>query len=151
VSSLPIRTSYVLAGDRPLLILDARSGDAGSPLSEGSDPVLWSFLAHGLRLLPGFYGVALSDDTRLSLVHEAGQLALQAVGGGVDVAAPIDDLPSAWVEAVEDQGGAIVLVGRAIGAADHEDGKAVADAVDRAARAGRVIGGVVDVRLLPLG
>lgn len=134
-----------------MLVLDARSGDPEPPLSEGTDPVLWAFVAYGLRLLPGFYGVALSDDTRLALVREAGQLVLQAVGGHVSVASPLDDVPSAWVDAVEDQGGAILIVGRAIGAADHDTAGEVLDAVDAAARAGRALGAVVDVRVLPLG
>ena len=133
-----------------MLVLDARSGDAERPLS-ADDEVLWSFLEFGLKLLPGFYGVNLPDDTRLSLVREAGQLVLQAVGGHVSVSSPIDDLPLEWLEAVEDQGGAILVVGRAIGAADHDTGKGVADAVDAAAKAGRVLGAVVDVRVLPLG
>ncbi|MBW3618988.1 MAG: hypothetical protein KY461_01975 [Actinobacteria bacterium] len=150
MTSLAIRTSYVLVGERPMLVLDARSGDRERPLS-ADDEVLWSFLDYGLRLLPGFYGVNLTDDTRLSLVRESGRLVLQAVGGHVSVAEPIDDLPLAWLESVEDQGGAILVVGRAIGAADHATGKAVADAVDVAAKAGRVLGAVVDVRVLPLG
>lgn len=150
MSSLAIRSSYVLAGERPMLVLDDRSGDPDAPLSEGHDPVLWSFAAYGLRLLPGFYGVNLSDDSQLSLVREAGQLVLQGIGGQVSVASPIDDLPASWVEAVEEQGGAILAVGRAIGAADHDTARGAADAVDRAARAGRVLGAVVDLRILPL-
>jgi hypothetical protein len=151
VSSLAIRTSYVLAGERPMLVLDARSGDPTTALSEADDPVLWSFASYGLRLLPGFYGVNLTDDTRLSLIRESGRLVLQVAGGHVSVSEPIDDLPSEWVEAVEDQGGAILIVGRAIGAADHDTPKGVVDAVDAAARAGRTLGAVVDVRVLPLG
>ncbi len=151
MTSLAIRTSYVLAGERPMMVLDARHGDPARPLSEADDPVLWSFTSFGLRLLPGFYGVNLSEDTRLSLVREAGQLVLQAVGGHVSVTSPIDDLPPAWLELVEDQGGAILVVGRAIGAADHETVKGVTDAVDAAARAGRALGAVVDLRVLPLG
>lgn len=148
--SLAIRTSYVLVGERPMLVLDARSGDRDRPLSP-DDEVLWSFMDHGLRLLPGFYDVNLTDDTQLSLVREAGHLVLQAVGGHVSVSEPIDDLPLEWLESVEDQGGAILVVGRAIGAADHDTGKGVADAVHAAAKAGRVLGAVVDVRVLPLG
>jgi hypothetical protein len=151
VSSLAIRTSYVLAGDRPMLVLDARSEDADRPLSEDRDPVLWSFTSFGLRLLPGFYGVNLTEETRLSLVRESGQLVLQAVGGHVSVASPIDDIPADWIAVVEDQGGAILIVGRAIGAADHETPAGVTDAVDAAAKAGRALGAVVDLRLLPLG
>lgn len=151
MSSLAIRTSYVLAGDRPMLVLDARSGDPETPLSAEVDPVLWSFTAFGLRLLPGFYGVNLTEETQLSLVRESGQLVLQASGGHVSVASPIDDLPRAWLDTVEDQGGAILIVGRAIGAADHDTSKGVTDAVDAAARAGRALGAVVDLRILPLG
>lgn len=151
MTSLAIRTSYVLVGERPMLVLDARSGDAERPLSADDDAVLWSFMDYGLKLLPGFYGVNLPDEIRLSLVREAGQLVLQAVGGHVSVSSPIDDLPLEWLESVEDQGGAILVVGRAIGAADHDTGKGVADAVHEAAKAGRVLGAVVDVRVLPLG
>lgn len=151
MSALAIRTSYVLAGDRPLLVLDARHGDVDGPLTAEHDPALWSFTDLGLRLLPGFFGVNLTEETPLSLVRTAGELALTAEGGHVSVSSPIDDIPMDWIGAVEDEGGAILIVGRAIGAADHDDPADALKAIDAAAKAGRVLGAVVDLRLLPLG
>lgn len=151
MSALTIRTSYVLAGDRPLLVLDARSGVDDRPLTAAADPTLWSFTTLGLRLLPGFYGVNLTEETPLSLVRTAGELALTSEGGHVSVSSPIDDVPMDWIAALEEQGGAILIVGRALGVADSEDPATALDALDAAAKAGRALGAVVDLRLLPLG
>ena len=93
----------------------------------------------------------LTEETPLSLVRTAGELALTAEGGHVSVSSPIDDIPMDWIGAVEDEGGAILIVGRAIGAADHDDPADALKAIDAAAKAGRVLGAVVDLRLLPLG
>lgn len=143
-----LEASYVVAGDRPFLVVEG-PGPADRPLSEETDPILWAFSRYGLKLLPGFYGVNLPDGVPLEFRREAGELRLVATEGPLAIGEPLDDLPDLWLSTLEAQGAAILLVGRGIGFSEAPTARGITDAIDTAARAARVLGAVVEYRLLP--
>ncbi len=136
---------YVLAAGRPLLVIDvgADGQDGRGALTAAGDPVAWSFLDRGFKLLPGFFEVTLPEETDLQLTVRDGRLALVAPGDHVVTAAPLDDVPTEWLDACRDESAAIVMVGRGTGAADAPTPLEATRAVHAAAKAARVIGGVV--------
>ena len=138
-----VTVSYVLAAGRPLLVVEVTSGAAGGALTAETDPVAWSFLDRGLKLLPGFFEVALPEETDLRLRIREGQLALTAPGDHVVTAAPLDNVPGDWLDACREEQAAIVLVGRGTGAGTAATPLEATRAVHEAAKAARVIGGVV--------
>lgn len=150
VSTRGTVSSLVLAG-KPALAVDVGADGSTGPLSEATDPVPWSFLAHGLKLLPGFLGVAMPDDTRLRLVLRAGRVTLVTPGGAEVLAVAVDDLPDGWLDAVGEHGGVLVFVGRDLDLVGAEDAPEVGAALHAAAVAGRVVGGIVELDLLAGG
>lgn len=143
-------SSLVLAG-KPALAVDVGADGRRGPLTAEGDPVPWSFLAHGLKLLPGFLGVAMPDGTRLSLALRAGRVTLVTAGGAEVLAVPVDDLPDGWLDAVGEHGGVLVFVGRDLDLVEAEEAAEVGGALHDAAVAGRVVGGIVELDLLAGG
>lgn len=148
---MSIRTTVstlVLAG-KPALAVDVEAPDVDvSPLSAAGDPLPWSFLAHGLKLLPGFLGVAMPSDTGLRLALRRGQATLVTRNGDEAIAVPVDDLPEGWLDAAQEHGGALVFIGRGLDVADAQDGADAGAALHAAAIAGRVVGGIAELDLL---
>lgn len=141
--------STMVLGDKPALVVDVQNDrPADEPLSATGDPVIWSFLERGLRLLPGFLGVPMPDDGRVRLVPRSGQVALLAEDGTELLAVPIDDLPPSWLDSAQTHGGALAFVGRGIEVSEVEDAHAAAQRLHDAAVAGRMVGGIVTLSVL---
>lgn len=141
--------STMVLGDKPALVVDVLSDRPDDePLDPGADPLIWSFLDRGVRLLPGFLGVPMPDDGRIRLVPRSGQLVLLADDGTELLAIPVDDLPASWLDNAQTHGGALLFVGRGIAVADAEEAHEAARSIHEAAVAGRVVGGIVTLSVL---
>lgn len=141
--------STLVLGDKPALVVDVRSGRPDdAPLDPQQDPLIWSFLERGVRLLPGFLGVPMADDGRLRLVAQGGQVVVVAEDGAELLAVPIDDLPVSWLDNAQTHGGALLFVGRGIEVAGAEDAREAAQAIHEAAVAGRVVGGILALSVI---
>lgn len=148
-AAVPVRTllSYVLAADRPLLVVDVATDADGArgPLSAQRDPEIWSLVDRGLAVLPGVFGMPLPEVPGLRLAVTPGGGIRLRVAERTLVSSPADEVPGEWVHTVREHGGAVLLVGRGTGAAEATSGPAAARAVHEAAAAGRVAGAVVDL------
>ncbi|MFP5308989.1 MAG: hypothetical protein ACLGIR_05365 [Actinomycetes bacterium] len=143
----PTVLSALLLEDKPVLAVDTDPTEAGAtrgPLTAEADPLPWSLLAHGMRLLPGFLGVAMPEDGVDVVLRLRGNALVLATVTGHDVlAVPVDDLPAGYLDAVQTHGGALAFLGRGMGVHDADDARAAATALHAAAGAGRVVGGIV--------
>lgn len=141
--------STLVLGDKPALVVDVQSGRPDdAPLSAEADPLIWSFLERGLRLLPGFLGVPMADDGRVRLLARDGQVTVVADDGTALLAVPIDDLPVSWLDNAQTHGGALLFVGRGIAVAAAEDAREAAQAIHAAAVSGRVVGGILALSVI---
>lgn len=141
----------MLAG-KPAIAVDVEAPDLDvAPLRAATDPLPWSFLAHGMKLLPGFLGVAMPSDTGLRLALRRGQVVLVTRGDDETLAVPVDDLPEGWLDAAQEHGGALVFIGRGLDVAGATDGAEAGAALHAAAVAGRVVGGIAELDLLAGG
>lgn len=133
--------SLLLVGGRPVLVVDVPppADHPGGALTPGSDPLPWSFLAHGFALLPGFLGVALPETDDVVLRRRGSAWTLETRPGAAILS--VDDVPAVWGGACQRNGGAVVLLGRALRLPTSE--AAAAEALHEAARGARVVGAVV--------
>lgn len=139
----------MVLGDKPALVVDVQSDRPDdAPLSAEGDPLIWSFLQRGLRLLPGFLGVPMGDDGRIRLVTRSGEVVAVADDGTDLLAVPVDDLPGSWLDTAQTHGGALLFVGRGIAVAHAEDARDAAKAIHDAAVAGRVVGGILTLSII---
>jgi hypothetical protein len=139
------RVSFLVLADRAVVVVDVPGNGHRGALTPSDDPVVWSFTKKGLRVLPGYLDQQVPETDALVCAVGHGRLAV-ATRGEVDVVAvDLDDLPDPWFDAAEAHDGVQLLVGRDLQLDDAPSDKAVADALDAAARQGRLLGAVVDL------
>lgn len=136
------QTSYVLVGEKPLLVIDLLD-DRTDPLTAEDDPVVWSFIDRGFALLPAFFDVALPGENDFTVTLTVDGRFVFSYEGQPLTESSLGDLPDAWVDAVANQRGAIVVIGRGIGAGEPDMAEPAIKRVDDAAKAGRVAGATV--------
>lgn len=133
----------VLAG-RALLVVDVPADAAATgPLAADTDPVVWSFLGRGLRVLPAYLGQAVPETGDLLVAAGHGQVALTTANEVDVLAVPHEDVPDDWFDAADAHEGVVVLVGRDLEVAGLDSEQAVGQALDRAAHEARLLGAAV--------
>jgi hypothetical protein len=135
---------FVVLAGRALLIADVQEQEGlTGPLTAQGDPVAWSFLARGLRLLPAYVGQAIPETDELLVAAGHGQVAL-TTSAEVDVlAVPHDEVPEDWFDAADQHEGVVVLVGRGLDVDGLDSEQAIGQALDEAAGAARLLGATV--------
>jgi hypothetical protein len=132
----------VLAG-RAVLVIDVPSDGQFGPLTAEGDPVVFSFLGRGLRVLPAYVGQTLPHSEELFVAAGHGQVAL-ATSAEVDVlAVPHEEVPEDWFDAADEHEGVVVLVGRGLQIDGLDSEKAIGAALDGAAAEARLLGATV--------
>jgi hypothetical protein len=147
----PTVLSAVLLDDKPALVVDTDpvAGAERGPLAAGDDPGPFSLLSHGMRLLPGFLGVAMPEDgVDVVLRLRGNALVLATVSGHEVLQVPVDDLPAGYLDAVQTHGGALAFLGRGVGVHDADDALEAARALHAACVDGRVVGGIVGLSVI---
>lgn len=135
---------FVVLAGRALLVVDIPGGDdVKGPLTAETDPVAWSFLARGLRMLPVYLGQAVPESDELLVAAGHGQVALTTTAEVDVLAVPHEEVPDDWFDAAEEHEGVILLIGRdmQIGGLDNE--QAIGRALDAAATDARLLGGTI--------
>lgn len=136
--------SVLVLGGRPLVVVDVDGEGRTDPLSRPGDPVVWSFVDAGLRLLPGFLGQALPVCPGLLLDLDEGAAFRTADAGEVALLVPSDELADEWRAACLHHGGCLLVIGRDVGLPVDGTAAEIGARLDEVSRAARLVGGVVD-------